>query len=395
MYVYIENGNLQDFRGKKVLLFGAGSCGLKSIEEFEKIDAEIVGFCDNNRARRGEELNGYKIWAPEDIASFGDVEVMITSTFVDEIKAQLKDMGISNIYTIKLGALRDNISEKEFFKPFMSKEEANSVIYNGLMSDAPFFTGRFGSTELECLVEYYYLLGRVDGKDEAYHNNLKMIMWDWTGFYPPTEEMLDRFAKLYIEDAKTIDLMWSMWLSRFENMIYKDYVPDKPLALYDDTAFPIDLENPWTLALKGKKVLVIHPFEDSIIDNYKIIDKLFPDKEFIPKFELKTLKAVQSIAGIKPEYDTWFDALEYMENEIDKIDFDIALIGAGGYGFPLGAYIKRIGKKAIHIGGILQLFFGIKGKAWNDLGVYNEYWTLPMEQERPDGYKKVENGRYW
>ena len=41
-------------------------------------------------------------------------------------------------------------------------------------------------------------------------------------------------------------------------------------------------------------------------------------------------------------------------------NFDIALIGCGAYGFPLAAFVKGIGKKAVHIGGPLQLFFGIK-----------------------------------
>lgn len=49
-----------------------------------------------------------------------------------------------------------------------------------------------------------------------------------------------------------------------------------------------------------------------------------------------------------------------MKDEIDKQDYDIALIGCGAYGFPLAAHIKRSGKKAIHLGGALQLLFGIK-----------------------------------
>lgn len=394
MYIKIDEAPIENFKGKSVLLFGAGSCGLKSIEEFEKIGARIEGFIDNNRSKRGEKIGEYTIYSPEDIKNFDNVNIMITSTFVDEIKLQLSDMGISNVYTVRLGALRDTLQKGNFFKPFLSCERANEMIYNGLMSDDPFFVGRIGSTELECLTEYYYLLDRVHGGRESYHDNLKMIMWDWTGFYPPTDELMDRFSRLYIEDAKDIDLLWCMWLSRFENMLYRDYISEKPIGLYDDTAFPINIKDPWTRALKGKKVLVIHPFEDSITQNYHNLDKLF-EHEFLPDFELRTLKAVQSIAGEKPEFDTWFDALEYMERKVDTLDFDIALIGAGGYGFPLGAYIKRIGRKAVHIGGMLQLYFGIKGKAWNDLGIYNEYWTLPMETERPDGYRKVEAGRYW
>ncbi|WFR56794.1 hypothetical protein QA584_24800 [Anaerocolumna sp. AGMB13025] len=395
MYVYIENDELQNYRNKEVLLFGAGSCGLKCIEEFEKINAKIVGFCDNNRSRRGEEIKGYKIWSPEDIVSFKNVTIMITSTYEEEIKIQLKNMGFTGYKTVKIGALKDTLPKEKFFKPFITLEEANEFIYKGLVSENPFFIGRFGSVELECLVEYYYLLDRVNGGKEDYHDNLKNMIRDWAGFFPPTKDLMDRFSRLYIEDAKQIDMMWSMWLSRFENMIYSNFIPEKPLALYDDTAFPINIEKPWTRALRGKRVLVIHPFEESIQYNYKKRDKLFANNEFLPEFELITLKAVQSIAGTQTEFATWFNALEHMERQINSINFDIALIGAGAYGFPLAAYVKHIGKKAIHVGGMLQLYFGIKGKAWNEMGIYNEHWTSPTETERPEGYKKVEAGRYW
>ena len=44
-----------------------------------------------------------------------------------------------------------------------------------------------------------------------------------------------------------------------------------------------------------------------------------------------------------------------------KFDFDVALIGCGAYGFPLAAKLKTAGKQAIHLGGVLQALFGIKG----------------------------------
>lgn len=395
MYVKLEKGQMSALNGKEILLFGAGSYGLRSIEEFHKVNARVIGFIDNNRQRRGEELNGYPIFSPEDIKDYPHACVIITSTFVDEIKQQLTDMGVADFDVICVGALHDTIAQEEFFKPFMGKEEANRYLYESLSSQAPFFAGRLGSNELECMVEYTYLLQRKQGKKEAYHDNLKLVMKQGAGFYPVTDQCLDRLAALYLEDMKQVDLMWSMWLSRFENQFYQECIQNTPLALYDDTAFPHDMEKPWTGALSGKKVLVIHPFEDSIRENYQKRKQLFENPEFMPDFELITLKAVQSIGEELPPYPDWFAALEHMERQIDEIDFDIALIGAGAYGFPLGAYIKRCGKKALHIGGMLQLFFGIRGKFFNKLNIYNDAWTSPKESEKPAGYQKVEAGRYW
>lgn len=395
MYVKLESGSIEQLSNKELLLFGAGSLGLRSIEECKKMNATILGFVDNNRDRRGELLEGYRIYAPEDIKDFPNAYVLITSTYVEEIKLQLQDMGIDKVEVIRLGALRDTIEKEEFFKPLLNKEEANAYLLNALTSEEPFFAGRLGSNELECMVEYYDVLKRCEGEKNAYHDNLKLVMKQGAGFFPTTDECLDRFAKLYTENLEDMDFIWSMWLSRFENQYYERFNPNAAIGFYEDTALPYDITNPWTKALEGKKVLVIHPFEDSIRENYEIREKLFKNIDVLPEFELITLKAVQSIADESPEYETWFEALEYMERQIDEIDFDVALIGAGAYGFPLGAYVKSIGKKAVHIGGMLQLLFGIKGKAWNKLGIYNEYWTSPKETEKPKGYKSVEAGRYW
>ena len=102
-----------------------------------------------------------------------------------------------------------------------------------------------------------------------------------------------------------------------------------------------------------------------------------------------------------------------MENEIDKIDFDIAIIGCGAYGLPLAAHVKRIGKQAVHMGGGTQLLFGILGKRWTEQysgsfhyrpgidisldyhPLFNEYWVFPGQNEKPKGSDKVDNSCYW
>ncbi len=406
MFVKLEQGKMEDLHGRDVLLFGAGSLGVRSLEEMDKIGAKVLGFLDNNRARAGEKLEGYMIYAPEDISRFQNVKVIITSTYMKEIKKQLSAMGNVDFDVICLGALRDKLPEKDFFKPFLSKSRANELLYQRLSGKEPFFAGRIGSNELECMVEYYYLLHRDNGGIEAYHNNLKLVMKQGAGFFPAEEKYLDEMAKLYADDLRQMDFIWSMWLSKFEDMLYRRFNPEAVITKYEDTAFPYDIasgsvnergnetKEPWTYALSGRKVLVIHPFVDSIKQNYKIREKLHKNK-MLPGFTLVTMKPVQSIADEETAYDTWFDALETMEKEISKIDFDVALIGAGAYGLPLGAYCKRIGKQAVHVGGMLQLYFGIRGKYYDKYNYHNEYWTRPMETERPKGFEKVEAGRYW
>lgn len=395
MYIKVIGKDIEAFKGEDVILFGCGSCGIHALEEFEKVGAHIVGFCDNNKTLRGTAVKGYEVFLPEEIYHYTEAQIIITSTYEEEIVTQLKEMNIPNYYRIKLGVLKETLPKDLFHNKVLSDEEANQYIYDRLIDERPFFIGRLGSVELECLSHYLYFLNRKTSDKKGYPDNVKMMMNINAGFFPTEDDRLDEFSLIYINGLEDLDLLWIMWFSRFEDMIYSEYNKEKILADYENTVFPIGRKNPWTAALKGKKVLVIHPFEASIQDNYKIRNELFPNENFIPDFELLTLKSVQSIAGNKTQYSTWFEALKDMETQMANLDFDIALIGAGAYGLPLGVYAKRLGKKAVHVGGILQLFFGIRGKAWDKLGIYNEYWTSPKDSEFPADYKKVEAGRYW
>lgn len=396
MFIEIDNIQIESLKNSKVILFGAGSYGEHALEEFTKRKIKVIAFCDNNYSLQGTELQGYPVISPDDLYRYPDAAIIITSTFYEEIKKQLDSMGLYKVYRLRLGVLHKKILKSDFHNNFLNREESNEFIYQGLVSPTPFFVGRLGSVELECIVHYLYFLNRNKRKDviKDYPDNVRNMMYINAGFFPPTNDNLDKFSKLYLREMHEMDLIWTMWLSQYEDILYKNFYSNKTIAEYEETYLPYDISVPWTDALEGKRVLVIHPFEESIKENYKIKDKIFKRK-LLPDFELKTLKTVQSIAGEPVLYADWFEAIEEMKRKILKIDFDVALIGAGAYGLPLAAFIKQMGRKAIHIGGALQLYFGIKGKAWNNLGIYNDNWTSPKESERPMRYKQVENGRYW
>lgn len=120
----------------------------------------------------------------------------------------------------------------------------------------------------------------------------------------------------------------------------------------------------------------------------------------MPEFsKIDFIKAVQSSANLKTEFNTWTDALNSMKTEIDKIDFDVAILGCGAYAMPLGSYIKEKGKIAIIMAGATQLLFGIKGNRWDAQEkyqkLYNENWVKPNKNETPKENKVVEGGSYW
>jgi hypothetical protein len=151
--------------------------------------------------------------------------------------------------------------------------------------------------------------------------------------------------------------------------------------------------------LQGKKVLVIHPFEKSIQQQFFKRKLLFTDPHILPDFELLTIKAVQTLAEEKSKFRNWFEALEHMKNQMDVVDYDVAIIGCGAYGLSLGAHAKRMGKQAIHMGGATQILFGIKGARWDNHPIisklYNEHWVRPLDDETPGKKNAVEDGCYW
>lgn len=134
------------------------------------------------------------------------------------------------------------------------------------------------------------------------------------------------------------------------------------------------------------------------VTQYQNREKPFENKKILPDFELITHMSVQSLGG-HPNFKSWFEALESMVNEISKIDFDIAIIGAGAYGLPLAAMIKGMGKKAIHLGGATQMLFGVYGKRWESKKEFQElinpHWVKPSKNETPSSAKNVENACYW
>lgn len=295
---------------------------------------------------------------------------------------------------------------KEIQAPMVDPSETQDLIFDKLLAGQPCMIARFGSVELQAIVDF---LNPPTIKNAVRFVKNKIPSWGYApstrramcinaGFFPSTPKMLDRFGQLMLDCMPWVDILGS-W--RQEEAVVMPYLPNVVRApLY--ALEPYYFDNPWTPALEGKRVLVVHPFEDTILKQHEAIryEHLFADKRLTPNYELQTLKAVQSIAGNKPaEFGDWFQALNWMKSEIDKRDFDIAIIGCGAYGFPLAAYVKQIGKKALHLGGAVQNLFGIRSNfsEVNDTlsPQMDELWVRPSIEETPDNKERVENSRYW
>ncbi len=277
-------------------------------------------------------------------------------------------------------------------KKLMSLSEGNKRIIDLLSSRKPCAVARFGSVEVSVLAERE---AQKLGKREKCNDH---ILCTSAGFFPEDKKMIDLFADTIIRNVHEIDLL-GIWYNPAEEFIADRYM--KNTAFTGISAIePYVFTEPWSACLENKKVLVVHPFAESIKKQYAIHHKLFDNKKVLPDFELKVIKAVQTIAGtVDDRFSNWFEALQYMKERMENTDFDVAIIGCGAYGMPLAIYAKQMGKQAVHMGGATQILFGIKGHRWDEnrtiSNLYNEYWIRPNQSETVEHQEKVEGGCYW
>ena len=284
-------------------------------------------------------------------------------------------------------------------KWLMSKRKTNEWIAEKIKKGEPFMVARFGNTEL-CVMTSV-LKRRIFGETEE--NEKRFEEWfarlgEGAGFFPVKKELAEVFTDLMVEASREVDML-AIWYCEMDDYVVSEYM-DKCKMTHLNYIEPWRTNEPWSKALQGKKVLVIHPFEESIKKQYEKRKILFSNLNVLPDFELRTLKAVQTAAGeVDERFETWFDALEYMYQEALKIEFDVAIIGCGAYGFPLAAKLKKAGKSVIHMGGATQILFGIKGRRWVDNPraqvKFNDAWEYPLKNEKPQNSIVVENNCYW
>lgn len=282
--------------------------------------------------------------------------------------------------------------------------DPNSWLTEKIREGRPFCAARFGGDELEVTQQWRRLTTRaviprifdsLAAGDPAFTFFRARQRIQKRGLYPLNASNLDRFAGLMTDSMSEVDLLGS-WIPG--EAWFQEQMPGArfaPRMLLE----PYRHEHPWTLALEGKKVLVVHPFDQSIAQQYEKRTEIFMPKPLLPEFTLMTHRPPRAHFGEIQNADQWFHLMDKLSREVVEKEFDIALIGAGPFGFPLAAAIKRSGRQAVHLGGVLQILFGIRGKRWESeavSGFFNSAWVSPSAQETPPlKARRMSETSYW
>jgi hypothetical protein len=273
--------------------------------------------------------------------------------------------------------------------------DGNNFISHYLKTDKPLAAGKIGVTELNLLYCYDNL---KRGGQLLPH--LKHEVENIAGLYPYNEKTVIEFAERYLSLLPNIDLIpiWNRVIPHFEQYILDTYCPNSYKTTLEQLEPYFD-ENPWTRHLEGKKVIVFSPFADSITRNFNNLDKIWNNK-ITNNFELEAIKYPFALPISSTSTETASDDVykKYLDILHEKT-FDIGIFGTGYTSLLYTLECKKMGRSGIHLGGSTQILFGIKGQRWKEIErfnqIFNEYWTEPTADERPQKLNLVEGGCYW
>lgn len=280
----------------------------------------------------------------------------------------------------------------------LNLELSNKYISKLLQRDKPFLITRPGGAETH--------ISAIYKEKQILNKSFLSPLSNNAGVYTSNDEEAISFCEIYAKsfEGSTAVAIWESIVGRSQYILKPQNIPSIHTRSLEP--FYICSENmiPWSHFLKGKKVLIVSPFVDSIKKQNEADFQIFSDgrKLFLDDQEFVYYKAFNTSAG-NHIHKNWIETFEIMCNDISKLDFDVALLGCGGYGVPLCDYIhKKMNKSAIYIGGGLQMMFGVMGNRWEE----REYWKDIMKKHnpsfiRPSGDEilknctKVENACYW
>lgn len=267
-----------------------------------------------------------------------------------------------------------------------------------LKSARPFAAGKIGGAELMALEYQDHLIRPFWPRGWSWVRPARRLMNN-AGFFPVERLAFERWQEIMRQAIAATDVLCAWqddpFLRVYEQQLIQELAP---------TSRDFELEKlgrPLLPALLPFRWLVISPFVRSIRRQLPRLREVHDPRGEVEGDWTRPAETCQLVrcpfqCHLEPSpYGTWEEGLEELTQEILVKNFEVALIGAGAWSLPLAARIKQAGRSAIHLGGETQLLFGIKGKRWENYGIYNDAWISADPAEMPAHRDRVEQGCYW
>jgi hypothetical protein len=288
-----------------------------------------------------------------------------------------KSTNINTIYT--------DFNDEELFKTFT----------NLLLSNKPVWIARYGGSD----TDVYETIKKTNSITTEMISSISKF----NGFFcKDTNLIVNVFTQSrneYYKSLKNSDFITICTSQRINEIIEKNNNPfiDKQISSYSFIEGFDPFFKSFQIWGENKKILIISPFSKSI--KYQTspdrINKILVDSYKFPNCLFTTYQTpiTYNTNGCNSNYfkrvtdgcNSWLDISEKICNEIKELDFDIAFISAGIYTMSVGNFIKQIGKKAIYIGGMLNVLFNIYGSRY-DTTFFNSFMNKEYQIDVMDSF---------
>lgn len=292
----------------------------------------------------------------------------------------------------------------------VSKKEFVNDLGTAIQTKTPYATGKIGYSEQHWMY-YEILIGKEKdiNKIKGFEKDLSFHGLKQEGVFPGNPDFYLEFNKFYVTHVKNIDCLgicyrpWEREIFEYYELKNKKiHYPHQQTVNYDPTEEKIC----YLPYFENKRILIVCPFAGILKQRAtkEIYEGIWSNTEKKRWFYPKVVEALEFPYGFEKEtqrqYSTVMELFEYITNEINKREFDVALIGAGGLAIPIASHVKSMGKVSIDLGGHLQVIFGVLGKRYRNLESWkkrfiNAWWVDMPEKYRPKETDVCDKGAYW
>jgi len=291
-----------------------------------------------------------------------------------------------------------------FYHDYLGKEIID-VFTSIMVKSEPCFVGRIGGSDFEVVNNYFNDKNSFIPENTAYESLRVRTLngyFDFDNRHDVFIKYLERMGQCYRE-MEYCFYAGAFHIGSFSNLVKFNKTPADPF-LYEILDGKIAMNYTFVEGLtgflnsfktwgEGKRILIVSPFSESLQYQYTRLPNILINYTF-PNFDLVTyntnitynfFKDTKEFLGVNT--NNWHEECDAISAGISKLDFDIALLSCGGYSMPVGNYIDKVMKrKAVYLGGILNVMFNIYGKRYdttffNSL-VNREYQITSIENDK-------------
>lgn len=304
---------------------------------------------------------------------------------------------------------RRQICRARLHSATISRQEFITDLRAAIENNAAYAAGKIGPSQQQWMYYEILLKGQTNSDEiKAFEENLIFHGLKQSGVFPADPSFYLLFNKLYMEHVRNLDCIGIFYYPRELELIGHYQLSNKLVHYMEqepDRSSPSNDKRCYLQYFRNKKILLVCPFAGLL--KQRATKEIFEgvwSKTGKRWFYPRSIDALEFPYGFSNEaqksYATAIELLKEITTEIEKKNFDIALIAAAGLAIPIASYVKNMGKIGIDLGGHLQVLFGVIGKRWREredwkMDYFNEWWIDMPANYRPKETDVCDQGAYW